>query len=105
MTPPDSPDPLYRNISICQHQSCQRHGSPAVLKAFQQTPLPPGVTVNGTGCLGQCSSGPTVKVNPDNVWYCRVTPADVPGIVVQHLENGEPVDALLNPRIHFKFSF
>ncbi|AFY81460.1 (2Fe-2S) ferredoxin domain-containing protein [Oscillatoria acuminata] len=105
MTPPDCPNPFSRNISICQHQSCQRHGSLAVLKAFEQTRLPPGVTVNGTGCLGQCSSGPTVKVNPDNVWYCRVTQADVPVIVEQHLENGEPVDALLNPRIHFKFSF
>jgi (2Fe-2S) ferredoxin len=105
MTSPDGPDSLTRNISICQHQSCQRHGSAEVLNAFRQIPLPPGVTVHESGCLGQCSSGPTVKVNPDNIWYCRVKPTDIPVIVEQHLEQGEAVDALLNPRIHFKFSF
>lgn len=109
MTPTDrdsaDSEPQYRCISVCQHQSCQRNGSFAVLKAFQDANLPPGVTVSGTGCLGQCSSGPTVKVNPDNVWYCRVKPTDVPLIREQHLKNGEPVEDLLNPRIHIKFYY
>lgn len=93
----------YKYISVCQHQSCQRNGSAQVLEAFQQAPLPPMMTVSGTGCLGQCSCGPTVKVNPDNIWYCRVKPDDVSVIVEQHLKKGEPVEDLLNPRIHMRF--
>jgi (2Fe-2S) ferredoxin len=92
----------YKCVSICQYQSCQRNGSAEVLAMFQQLRLPE-FSVSGCGCLGQCSSGPTVKVNPDNVWYCRVKPTDVPEIIAQHLKEGKPVDRLLHPRIHPRF--
>lgn len=94
--------PSYKCVSVCQHQSCQRNGSAEVLAAFNQLKLPE-FTASGCDCLGQCSSGPTVKVNPDNIWYCRVKPADVPEIVEQHLQQGKPVDRLLHPRIHPRY--
>ena len=95
--------PTYKYVSICQYQSCQRNGSAEVLAAFKKLILPE-FTVNGCDCLGQCSSGPTVKINPDNIWYCRVKPTDVPEIVEQHLTEGKPVDRLLHPRIHRRYS-
>ncbi|QIZ71423.1 (2Fe-2S) ferredoxin domain-containing protein [Oxynema aestuarii] len=100
--PPKSPK--YRAISICQHDSCRRNGSAAVLKAFETADLPEGVTVNPSGCLGQCSCGPTVKVNPDNVWYCRIKPEQIERIVTEHLQGEEPVEEWLNPRMHMRFS-
>lgn len=95
-------EPKYRCIMVCQHQSCQRIGSADVLQAFRDHPVP-GVTVNPSGCMGQCSSGPTVRISPDETWYCRVKPSDVPVIVEQHLIGGQPVEAKLHPRIHPRF--
>lgn len=83
---------------VCQHRSCVRSGSDAVLEALRVAA--PGVLVAGTACMGQCSSGPTVKVMPDNVWYCQVTVADVEAIATQHLSGNEPVKQLLHPRFH-----
>lgn len=85
---------------ICQHRSCQRNGSSEVLAAFRQADKPKGVMIAESDCMGQCGSGPTVRVMPDDVWYCRVTAADVPRIIEQHLQNGKPVQDLLHPRFH-----
>ena len=101
-TPQSTPNAPCKFVSICQHQSCQRHGSAEVLATFQKLRLPQ-VTVHGCACLGQCSTGPTVKINPDNIWYCRVTQKDVPEIMEQHLKEDKPVDRLLHPRIHPRF--
>lgn len=97
-------EPKQRCIMVCQYRSCLANGSAEVLAAFQAIEVP-GVKVEGTGCQSQCSSGPTVRILPDETWYCRVTPDDVPVIVEQHLLGGKPVEAKLNPRIHLRFSF
>ncbi|MGE5656508.1 MAG: (2Fe-2S) ferredoxin domain-containing protein [Actinomycetota bacterium] len=94
--------PALRCVLVCQHQSCLRNGSAEVLAAFEAIDIP-GVTVQGSGCQGQCSIGPTVRVTPDEVWYYRVKPSDVPLLVEHHLKGGEPVEAMLNPRIHARF--
>jgi (2Fe-2S) ferredoxin len=96
------PQPDYRCLTVCQHQSCLRNGSAEVLQAFQDCKKPE-FTVSPSGCMGQCSSGPTVRVTPDEIWYCRIKPSDVPVIVQQHLLGGEPVSAKLHPRIHPRF--
>jgi len=87
-------------VTVCQHRSCTRNGSEQVLAAFQQQQSD-RLLVSGCECQGQCGSGPTVRVMPANVWYCRVTPEDVDTIVEQHLtEGGQPVASLLNSRFH-----
>lgn len=95
---------ISRCVLVCQHQSCLRNGAAAVLAAFEATDLA-GVEVQASGCQGQCSVGPTVRVLPDEVWYYRVRPEDVPAIVEQHLKNGKPVERMLNPRIHLRFYY
>ncbi len=92
-----------RCVMVCQYRSCLANGSAEVLAAFQAADVP-GVTVIGTGCQGQCSSGPTVRIVPEETWYCRVKPSDVPVIMEQHLQGGKPVEAKLHPRIHMHFS-
>ena len=91
-------------ILVCQHKSCLAAGSAEVLAAFENAQVD-GFEVTGTGCQGQCSSGPTVRIVPEETWYCRVKPSDVPVIVEQHLKGGQLVEAKLHPRIHMRFSF
>ncbi len=57
------------------------------------------VMVNSTSCLKHCSRGITVAVQPDNVWYQGVTPADLEEILDRHLLGGEAVERLLMPDI------
>lgn len=94
-----------RCVMVCQHRSCLLNGSAEVLAAFQSAEVPPGVIVTASPCQGQCSSGPTVRITPEETWYYRVQPSDVPVIVEQHLKGGELVEEKLNPRIHMRFSF
>ncbi len=88
---------------MCQHRSCQRNNSEQVL-AELQAQAPVGVFISPSDCMGQCSSGPTVKVSPDVTWYCQVTPEDVSDIVDEHLLGDRPVKRLLHPRFHPSFA-
>ena len=63
-----------------------------------------GFTVRAVACQGQCNMGPTVRILPDETWYCRVKVADVAEIVERHLQHDQPVDRLLHPRLHPRFS-
>ncbi len=40
-----------------------------------------------------------MAVQPDNVWYAKVTAADLPEICREHLQEGRPVERLLMPDI------
>ncbi|WP_008317354.1 (2Fe-2S) ferredoxin domain-containing protein [Leptolyngbya sp. PCC 6406] len=94
------PSPSQRHlVTVCQHRSCQRNGSEAVLAEFQKHGAP-NLMVSGSECQGQCGCGPTVRVMSDNTWYCQVKPADVSTIVEEHLQGGKPVERLLHPRLH-----
>lgn len=91
--------PHRRFIQVCQYRSCRRFYSEAVLATFKQQ-AGAELMVSASSCLGQCGSGPTVRVAPDNVWYCRVRPADVDEILDQHIAQGKPVKRLLHRRFH-----
>ncbi|EKV02939.1 (2Fe-2S) ferredoxin domain-containing protein [Leptolyngbyaceae cyanobacterium CCMR0082] len=91
--------PQRRFIQVCQYRSCTRFNSAAVLKTLKQY-AGPDLMVAASSCLGQCGSGPNVRVAPDNVWYCRVHPHDVNDILEQHIQQGKPVKRLLHPRFH-----
>jgi (2Fe-2S) ferredoxin len=91
-----------RQVLICQYINCQRNGSADVLAAFQSRPVS-NVEIVASECLGQCNMGATVRVLPDEVWYCRVKPGDVALICDQHLVGEHPVEQLLHPRFHPKF--
>lgn len=95
-------EPVKRRcILVCQHRSCTRSGAAEVLAAFRAL-APPGVLVQSSDCMGQCAAGPTVRVMPDGIWYCRIQPQDTLTIVQQHLHQNQPVAALMHPRFHPK---
>ena len=93
-----------RYVFVCQNHSCLRQNSQEVLKTFKaKTENLVGVYIQPSSCLGQCSTSPTVKVTPDEIWYYRVKPEKVPLIVAQHLKGNKPVYDMLNSRIHPRF--
>ncbi len=101
---PQPSEQQSRRVIVCQNDDCCRHGSKETLKAFQEaTSWQENITVQTSGCMGQCSIGPTVRILPDEVWYYRVSAQDVQQIVEQHLQGGEQVEEKLNPRIHMRF--
>ncbi|MBD2776369.1 (2Fe-2S) ferredoxin domain-containing protein [Iningainema tapete] len=86
-------------VRVCQNRTCKKQGAAKVLAAFAAMPIP-GVTVSGSGCLGQCGNGPMVVVLPERVWYCGVKPKEVPLVVEQHLLCGQIVTHMLYHRFH-----
>lgn len=101
--PSPSAEPIHRPprwlVQVCQHRTCLRHQGAEVLAAFQAH-RSAHILVAASGCMGQCSSGPTVHILPDDTWYCRLRPGDVDTIVSQHLGQGQPVVAHLHSRFH-----
>lgn len=83
--------------------SCGEKGSQELfdrLRALlRQRGLDGRVMVNRTYCLKHCSRGPVLAVQPDNVWYAGVCPADLEEIVSSHLEGGRPLERLRMPDI------
>lgn len=71
-----------------------------MLQAFRSAELPAEVRLEVRNCLGQCGNGPMVLMLPEEVWYSRVQPRDVPLIVEQHLGRGNLVHAKLYREFH-----
>jgi (2Fe-2S) ferredoxin len=100
-----------RHVFVCLNQrppgnpkgSCAEKGAEGLfdqLKAMvKDEGLAGRIIVNRTNCLKHCSQGVTVAVHPDNVWYARVTTADLPEMVRSHLVEGRPVERLFMPDI------
>ncbi len=88
----------YR-INICCSSSCASLGSIKLLKAFEDAVKELGVEkeckVARTGCIGCCSAGPAVLVEPGDYLYQAVTPDNAREIVRDHIVLGLPVKDML----------
>lgn len=100
---------FQRHIFICTNERdggdergcCKARGGAEVAEAFKKKLHERGfkrvVRPNKAGCLDQCAFGAVVVVYPDNVWYGRVTVADVDEIIERHVAKGEIVERLVIP--------
>ncbi|MDX2212985.1 MAG: (2Fe-2S) ferredoxin domain-containing protein [Oculatellaceae cyanobacterium bins.114] len=88
-----------KTVLICQSKACRKGGSERVLAAFQAIAVS-DVEVVASSCLGQCGNGPMVLILPDEVWYSRVSPEEVPAVGDRHLQQGIPVRAMLYHKFH-----
>ncbi|HTX51936.1 MAG TPA: NADH-quinone oxidoreductase subunit NuoF [Candidatus Baltobacteraceae bacterium] len=72
-------------LRVCVAAGCLSANAQAVKDslegAVKTAGLADSVDVLGVGCLGLCSGGPLVAVDPERILYERVTPADAPAIV------------------------
>jgi NADH:ubiquinone oxidoreductase subunit F (NADH-binding)/(2Fe-2S) ferredoxin len=96
-----SSDPDSPRVIVCCGTGCQATGSVEVIEALRTAVAEAGwdgkvfPRIKQTGCHGFCSRGPLVIIEPQDLFYQRVTPADVPEIVTQTLLGGQPVKRLL----------
>jgi (2Fe-2S) ferredoxin/predicted O-methyltransferase YrrM len=98
--------PFRYHVFVCEQRKpegfpcCAARDSAAVLEALRREiaaqHLLEVVQVTTCGSLGLCERGPNLVVYPDGVWYSGVGAADVPEIVRQHFQGGQPVERLLN---------
>jgi NADH-quinone oxidoreductase subunit F/NADP-reducing hydrogenase subunit HndC len=87
------------NIIICGGTGCLASDSDKVQKNLELLLKARGYTddvkIVRTGCFGFCEQGPIVKIEPDNVFYVRVSPKDAKDIVDEHIAKGNIVERLL----------
>jgi NADP-reducing hydrogenase subunit HndC len=92
-------DPEKPAIAICAGAGCHGLNNGAVVRAFQEEIEKQGLTdnvgVRATGCHGMCEQGPNVAIYPEEIYYVRVTPEDVPEIVKQTIQGKTVVDRLI----------
>ena len=82
--------------------SCGEKGSQALFEQLRdllhERGLADRVMLNRTYCLKHCSRGPTLALQPDNIWYGGVRPEDLPEIC-SHLGGGPAIERLFMPDI------
>ena len=85
-------------LFVCAGAGCISSGCHAVrdslVAALAEAGLSNQVSIAETGCIGSCALGPTLVVQPGNIFYTCLTPEDMPRIVTQHLLNGAVVESL-----------
>ncbi len=90
----------YRmDILVCGGTGCQASNSMHVIdtlnREIKTAGLEKEINIVTTGCFGFCEQGPIVKIQPDNVFYVKVTPESAVTIVREHIIKGRVVEELL----------
>lgn len=90
----------YRtHVLVCAGTACVSNESLVIKEAFEQELRKHGlekeVQIIGTGCNGFCERGPVAVVQPDDVFYQRLSKEDIPFLVEEHFLKGRPVEKLM----------
>ena len=87
-------------IRLCAGGGCLASGEPELKAAFDIALREAGIAdeypIRETGCLGPCSRGPVMMVDPEGIIYEGLCEQDAERIVKEHLLGGEPVSDLLH---------
>jgi NADH-quinone oxidoreductase subunit F len=60
----------------------------AFVQALEHAKLQSKVNIKLTGCMGACTLGPTLIINPGSTLYCNLNPASAATIVNEHIKKG-----------------
>jgi NADH:ubiquinone oxidoreductase subunit F (NADH-binding)/(2Fe-2S) ferredoxin len=86
---------MKHRINVCCSSGCVPFGALKILKAFEEAVAEYDVSseckVARTGCIGTCSVGPVVVIEPGDYLYQRVTPEKTREIVRDHIVLGLPL--------------
>ena len=86
-------------VMVCGGTGCQASQSRAVIDAVRDELSRQGLTQSVrlcvTGCHGFCEQGPVIIIEPGNIFYCHVSPADAFELVYQTVVKGEVIERLL----------
>jgi bidirectional [NiFe] hydrogenase diaphorase subunit len=69
------------DINVCVAAGCLSLHSDALRLGLEKEAAGLHCRIRGTGCMGLCSAGPLVSVEPDAVLYGNVKPEDAPALV------------------------
>jgi NADH-quinone oxidoreductase subunit F len=86
-----------KTILVCHGTGCVSGKAFEIREALEKQVAELGlknVAVDFTGCHGFCQQGPIAVVEPEGIFYTKVTVDDVPEIVQSHLRDGKPVARL-----------
>ncbi len=81
-------------VNVCMDLACASQGAGQLREALVKAAEASGknILIRKTGCMGPCSSGPLVRVDPDEILYHRVKDANADAIVASL--GDKPVSAL-----------
>ncbi len=85
-------------LMLCSGTGCQANKAIPFRDALQQElerrGLAEEVKIIETGCNGFCAVGPVMLVQPEGIYYQKLTPEVVPHLVEEHFLKGRPVKKL-----------
>src|SRR5579864_601551 len=81
-------------VNVCMDLACASQGADRLRESLVKAAQASGkkILIRKTGCMGPCSSGPLVRVHPDDTLYAKVKDANAEAIVSRL--GGEPVPEL-----------
>lgn len=89
----DRQESYIRQVLVCGGAGCVSSHCQQVQKALndalEENGLTEQVQVLVTGCMGTCSAGPVLLVEPDGIFYSKMDPEKVADMVSRHLVDGE----------------
>ncbi|MGE5894646.1 MAG: NAD(P)H-dependent oxidoreductase subunit E, partial [bacterium] len=87
------------NIMLCGGTGCIASGGlkvkDALEKELKNRALDREITITLTGCNGFCAEGPIVIIHPDEIFYEKLKPEDIPFLVEEHFIKGRPVEKFM----------
>ncbi|MCD6384274.1 NADH-quinone oxidoreductase subunit NuoF [Candidatus Sumerlaeota bacterium] len=91
--------PYRLNLMICTGTACVSNRAFDIIEALEKEikkhNLDAEVAIVPTGCNGFCAQGPIVVVQPDGIFYQRLTTKDIPYLVEEHFLKGRPVQKFM----------
>lgn len=97
-------EPFRYHVFVCDQRKpegvpgCAAKGSANVIDSLRQEIVAQGlvdaVQVTTCGSLGLCEHGPNLVVYPEGIWYCGLTPADIPEFVRTQFREGVVLERL-----------
>jgi len=89
----------YRSdLLLCGGTGCHASGSQEVKDVLKRElarrKLEHEIRIIETGCNGFCAQGPIMIVQPENIFYQKLTKEDIPHLVEEHFLKGRPVKRL-----------
>ncbi|MDD5409579.1 MAG: SLBB domain-containing protein, partial [Candidatus Omnitrophica bacterium] len=96
--------PVRFNITLCDGPSCIHKRSKEIVSTIEGELKKHGLTgkvgINLSGCLGMCSKGPVMIINPGYVIYGAFAEKDIPEIIQQHIMKKKPVTRFIIDEDH-----
>lgn len=91
-------------VTLCDGPTCMHKHSKELKQALDNELARAGIAgdvrINLSGCLGMCSKGPVMIVNPGYTMYGNVTVQDIAEVVQEHLVKGRALSRLVVDEDH-----